>query len=90
MTIHINKQFKIEIDSYNHTLYEYKIVKNKQTKQEEEKWVSMEKYFKNVHDALVWLTQHRAGLIDYSTLSLYVKELNSLWASVEHLRGELH
>ena len=82
-TININKQYKLEVDTYNHTLFEYKTVKNKTTKAEREVWVSMDKHFSNVRQALIWLTQHRAGSVDHNSVDLYINKLEQLWSEVK-------
>ena len=82
-TIQINKQYKLEVDTYNHTLFEFKVIKNKVTKAERKKWVTMDKHFSNVRQALIWLTQHRAGSVDHNSLELYINKLEQLWSEVK-------
>jgi len=82
-TIQINKQYKLEVDTYNHTLFEFKPVKSKKTGLTESKWVNMDKHFSNVRQALIWLTQHRAGSVDHNSLEYYTNKLEQLWSEVK-------
>lgn len=84
----LTDEYKVVVDDYNHTLFQYKTI-NKGKENAREEWVSMEKYFPTLRSAICWLYEHRAeSKKQEQTLKEYLHEVTVFFNLMEETLNE--